>query len=68
VWRDYGSLAAGVGQTRAHLCETSGMQQMTDAYLLAYTLAYRGGDPGRRMVSVEPAVPAAADRRLAPAS
>jgi hypothetical protein len=44
------------------------MRQMTDAYLLAYTLAFRGGDPGRRKVSVEPAVPVAADRRVAPAS
>jgi O-antigen biosynthesis protein len=68
VWRDYGSLAAGVGQTHARLCEISGMRQMTDAYLLAYTLAFRGGDPGRRKVSVEPAVPVAADRRVAPAS
>jgi len=43
VWRDYGSLAAGAGQTRARLMEISGMQQMTDAYLLAYTMAFRGG-------------------------
>jgi glycosyltransferase involved in cell wall biosynthesis len=43
VWRDYGSFAGGVAETRARLRESSGMQQMTDAYLLAYTLACRGG-------------------------
>jgi glycosyltransferase involved in cell wall biosynthesis len=43
VWRDYGSFADGVGETRARLRELSGMQQMTDAYLLAYTMACRGG-------------------------
>ena len=43
VWRDYGSFAGGIGETRARLRELSGMQRMTDAYLLAYTMAYRGG-------------------------
>ena len=43
VWRDYGAFAGGVAQTHARLRELSGMQQMTDAYLLAYTLASRGG-------------------------
>jgi glycosyltransferase involved in cell wall biosynthesis len=43
VRRDYGSFAAGVAETRARLRESSRMQQMTDAYLHAYTLAWRGG-------------------------
>jgi glycosyltransferase involved in cell wall biosynthesis len=43
VWRDYGAFAGGIAQTRARLRELSGMQQMTDAYLRAYTLASRGG-------------------------
>jgi len=48
VWRDYGSLAAGVAQTRARLLEFSGMQQMSDAYLAAYTMACRGGSTRRQ--------------------
>jgi glycosyltransferase involved in cell wall biosynthesis len=43
VWHGYGSFAAGVAETRARLRESSRMQQMTDAYLLAYALAWRGG-------------------------
>jgi glycosyltransferase involved in cell wall biosynthesis len=43
AWREYGSLAAGVSQTRARLLDLHGMAGMTDAYLDAYTMAYRGG-------------------------
>jgi glycosyltransferase involved in cell wall biosynthesis len=35
VWRDYGSFAAGVADTRVRLRELHGMQPITDAYLLA---------------------------------
>lgn len=44
VWRDYGSFAAGVEDTRARLREFAGMEQMTETYLFAYTMARRGGD------------------------
>ncbi len=47
VWRDYGSFAAGVADTRARLRDLHGMQQMTDSYLSAYTMARRGGRSGR---------------------
>ena len=42
VWRDYPSFAAAAAQTRARLRDSGTMQRMTDAYLLAYTLAGRG--------------------------
>jgi glycosyltransferase involved in cell wall biosynthesis len=45
VWRDYGSFAAGVAETHTRLRQSSSMDRMTDAYLLAYTLAWRGGPP-----------------------
>ena len=57
VWRDYASFADGVPQLRVRLRDSSGMQQMTDAYLLAYTMARRGGRPPRRVAS---AIPSAA--------
>ncbi len=49
VWRDYGAFAAAVAETRARLRNSCGMQQMTDAYLLAYTMARRGGPFDRRL-------------------
>jgi glycosyltransferase involved in cell wall biosynthesis len=53
VWRDYGSFAAAVAETRARFRESGGMQQMTDAYLLAYTMARRG--PARRRIEPQDA-------------
>ena len=47
VWRDYGSFTAGVSDARARLRDLHGMQQMTDAYLGAYTMARRGGGSGQ---------------------
>ncbi len=60
VSRDYASFAAGVPEMQARLRASSGIQQMTEAYLLAYTLACRGGRPARRLVSAvpRPALPA----------
>ena len=58
VWRDYGSFAAGVADTRVRLRELHGMQPITDAYLLAYTIAFRGGasrGEARRRAAAEPA-------------
>ena len=69
VWRDYASFAAGVPEMRARLQDSSGMQQMTDSYLLAYTMACRGGRPPRRRLGspVPRFAPPAAAARLAPA-
>jgi glycosyltransferase involved in cell wall biosynthesis len=58
VWRDYGAFAAGVADARARLRDLHGMQQMIDAYLLAYTLARRGGGSAptnHRSVQLAPA-------------
>jgi O-antigen biosynthesis protein len=58
VWRDYGAFAAGIVETRARLRDLHGMRQMTASYLLAYTLACRGGGSGRtshRSVQLAPA-------------
>ena len=55
AWRDYASLAAGLGETRARLLELADMRQMTEAYLLAYTMACRGGGPRRRRMAQQPA-------------
>ncbi len=59
VWRDYGAFAAGAAETRARLRELADLRQMTDCYLDAYTLAWRGGAPRRPL--------AAAAAALAPA-
>jgi glycosyltransferase involved in cell wall biosynthesis len=57
VWRDYASFAAGVPEMRTRLRDLSGMQQMTDSYLLAYTMARRGGRPPRRRLATPLALP-----------
>ncbi len=57
VWRDYGSFAAGVADTRTRLRELSGMQQMTDAYLFAYAMARRGSPSRRRQDPPAPLSP-----------
>lgn len=57
VWRDYGTFAAGIADTRARLRELSGMRQMTDAYLSAYAMARRGGPSGRRLERRAPRSP-----------
>ncbi len=69
AWQDYASLAAGVPEMQARLRDSSGMQQMTDSYLLAYTMACRGGRPPRRRLGspVPGFAPPAAAARLAPA-
>jgi glycosyltransferase involved in cell wall biosynthesis len=54
VWRDYGLFVAGAAETRARLRERCDMRRMTEAYLDAYAMAYRGG--GRGAVSAEAAV------------
>jgi hypothetical protein len=51
VWRDYPSFAAGVPDARARLRELSGMQKVIDSYLVAYTMARRGGRPSRRRLA-----------------
>ncbi len=66
VWRDYGAFAAGVADTSARLRELSGMQQMTDAYLLAYTMARRGGARRRLEPPVPRSAPPVEAGRLAP--
>ncbi|HKS88506.1 MAG TPA: glycosyltransferase [Stellaceae bacterium] len=46
VWRDYDLHAAGIAEGQALLRERHGMQRMTEAYLAAYTMAYRGAGRG----------------------
>ena len=64
VWRDYRTLAAAIGDIRAHAARPSGMRQMAEAYMLAYTLAYRGG-PALRRRAPEAALPPPAIERAA---
>jgi len=64
VSRDYASFAAGVPEMQARLRASSGMPQMTEAYLLAYTLACRGGRLARRLVSAVPRPAQPADAAL----
>jgi len=56
VWRDYGSFAAGVADTQARLRELHDIRQMTESYLLAYTMARRGGEPRHRLARSLPLV------------
>jgi glycosyltransferase involved in cell wall biosynthesis len=52
VWREYPSFAAGVPEMQARMRELSCMQKVTDAYLVAYTMARRGGRPSRRRLAL----------------
>ena len=43
VWRDYGLFAAAAADLQTRLPAYAGLADMRDAYLTAYTRAYRGG-------------------------